>query len=193
MVQVADYRPLDSLAGPLEDIPIDRESKLLDYEGELCVIIGKTCKNLDRSDQDPLDFVLGYTVGNDVSARHWQNAQLSGGQHGYAKAFDKFAPIGPSIVSTSVIPDPSKLRLTTKVNGELRQETGTDDLLFDIRTVIRHMSRGKTIRPGTVIMTGTPSGVGWFMEPSGLLKDGDIVEVEIDQIGVIKNRMVFEA
>lgn len=176
----------------MEEIPIDLEAQAeLDYEGELCVIIGKTCKNLDKSTADPLDYVLGYTVGNDVSARSWQVPNMSGGQHGYAKAFDKFAPIGPSIVSTSVIPDPSKLHLTTKVNGEPRQETGTDDLLFDVRTIIRHMSRGKTLRPGTVIMTGTPSGVGWFMSPSGLLKSGDIVEVTIDKIGTIKNKMIF--
>jgi transcription initiation factor TFIIH subunit 2 len=113
-------------------------------------------------------------------------------QHGYSKAFDKFAPIGPCIVSSDVIPDPTKLHLKTRVNGELRQETGTDDLLFDIPTVIRHLTRGRTMRPGCVIMTGTPSGVGWFMEPSGLLKHGDVVEVEIDRIGTIKNKMVFD-
>lgn len=156
------------------------------------MVIGKSCKNLDKNlDDDPLNYVLGYTVGNDVSARDWQNQKLAGMQHGYSKSFDKFAPIGPSIVSKEVIPDPSRLHMTTKVNDELRQETGTDDLLFDVRAVIRHLSRGKTLRPGCVIMTGTPSGVGWFMKPSGLLKDNDVVEVEINQIGSIKNKMVF--
>jgi 2-keto-4-pentenoate hydratase/2-oxohepta-3-ene-1,7-dioic acid hydratase in catechol pathway len=165
---------------------------LVTIQGELCVVIGKTCKNLDKHDEDPLNYVIGYTVGNDVSSRDWQNQKLAGMQHGYSKAFDKFAPIGPSIVSKEVIPDPSKLYLTTKVNGELRQETSTDDLLFDVRSVIRHLTRGRTLRPGCVIMSGTPSGVGWFMKPSGLLKDNDVVEVEIDLIGSIKNKMVFE-
>jgi transcription initiation factor TFIIH subunit 2 len=104
-------------------------------------------------------------------------------QHGYSKAFDKFAPIGPCIVSRDVIPDPKKLYLKTWVNGEL---------LFDIPTTMRHLTRGRTMRPGCVIMTGTPSGVGWFMKPSGLLKHGDVVEIEIDGIGTIKNRMVFD-
>jgi transcription initiation factor TFIIH subunit 2 len=183
----------DSLAGPLEDIPIDTEcQEKLDYEGELCVVIGKVCRNLNKSSEDPLDYVLGYTVGNDVSARSWQVPELSGGQHGYAKSFDKFAPIGPALVSRKIIPDPSKLYLKTRVNGSLRQETRTDDLIFGVREIIQHMSRGKTLRPGTVIMTGSPAGVGWFMNPSGLLKGGDVVEVTIDRIGSIKNKMVFE-
>jgi 2-keto-4-pentenoate hydratase/2-oxohepta-3-ene-1,7-dioic acid hydratase in catechol pathway len=114
-------------------------------------------------------------------------------QHGYSKAFDKFAPIGPCIVSSDIIPDPTKLYLKTFVNGNLRQQTSTDDLLFDIPTIIRHLTRGRTMRPGCVIMTGSPSGVGFFMKPSGLLKHGDVVEVNIDRIGAIKNRMVFNS
>jgi transcription initiation factor TFIIH subunit 2 len=137
--------------------------------------------------------VLGYAVGNDVSSRNWQNQRLAGMQHGYSKAFDKFAPIGPCIVSSDVIPDPTKLYLKTFVNGELRQQTGVDDLLFDIPTTMRHLTRGRTMRPGCVIMTGTPSGVGWFMKPSGLLRHGDVVEINIDGIGTIKNRMVFDS
>jgi 2-keto-4-pentenoate hydratase/2-oxohepta-3-ene-1,7-dioic acid hydratase in catechol pathway len=90
-----------------------------------------------------------------------------------------------------MIPDPAKLHLTTRVNGEERQRPGTDNLLFDVRDILRHLSRGRTLRPGTVIMTGTPDGVGLFMKPSGLLKDGDVVEIEINQIGRISNRMSF--
>jgi 2-keto-4-pentenoate hydratase/2-oxohepta-3-ene-1,7-dioic acid hydratase in catechol pathway len=152
------------------------------------VIIGKEAKDLTPED-NPLDYVLGYTVGNDVSSRYWQMPDRSGGQHGYAKSFDKFAPIGPVLVSTKDIPDPSLLTLTTKVNGELRQETKTDDLIFDIPTIIRHLSRGTTLRKNTVIMTGTPSGVAAFMKPPAWLKDGDIVEVEISGIGIIRNKM----
>jgi 2-keto-4-pentenoate hydratase/2-oxohepta-3-ene-1,7-dioic acid hydratase in catechol pathway len=132
-------------------------------------------------------------VGNDVSSRFWQlDKHRSGGQHGYAKAFDKFAPIGPVLCSTSQIPDPSKLRLRTVVNGVEKQNTGVDDLIFDISAIIRHMSRGMTLRAGTVIMTGTPSGVAAFEKPPGWLKDGDVVVVEVPGIGNICNKMVFE-
>ncbi|RFU24406.1 hypothetical protein B7463_g11930, partial [Scytalidium lignicola] len=181
----------DTLAGPYEDIPINKEALLLDYEGELCIVIGKDCKNLSPDD-DPSEFVLGYTVGNDVSSRYWQQQQHGGGQHGYAKSFDKFAPLGPSISSRIVIPDPGALSLKTWVNGELRQSASTDDLIFDVRTIIRHLTRGMTLRRGSVIMTGTPSGVGIVRNPPSILKDGDIVEIEISKIGRIKNKMMFE-
>jgi 2-keto-4-pentenoate hydratase/2-oxohepta-3-ene-1,7-dioic acid hydratase in catechol pathway len=161
-------------------------------KGELCFVIGKTCKNIPQS-ADPLEYVLGYTVGNDVSSRLWQlDKERSGGQHGYAKAFDKFAPIGPVLCSTSQIPDTSKLTLRTIVNGVQKQSTGVDDLIFDVSAIIRHISRGMTVRAGTVVMTGTPSGVAAFENPPGWLKDGDMVEVEVPGIGKIKNRMVFE-
>jgi 2-keto-4-pentenoate hydratase/2-oxohepta-3-ene-1,7-dioic acid hydratase in catechol pathway len=136
--------------------------------------------------------VLGYSVGNDVSSRYWQDKTRSSGQHGYAKAMDGFAPLGPVIASTRVIQNPSKLQLTTHVNGELRQSAGTDSMIFDVATVIRHLSRGITLRAGTVIMTGTPDGVAAFMKPSPWLQDGDVVEIEISGIGKIRNKMVFE-
>jgi 2-keto-4-pentenoate hydratase/2-oxohepta-3-ene-1,7-dioic acid hydratase in catechol pathway len=162
------------------------------FKGELCVIIGKTCKNLSPT-SDPLEYVLGYTVGNDVSSRFWQlDRERSGGQHGYAKSFDKFAPIGPVLCSTSQIPDPSKLSLKTTVNGVQKQSTGLDDLIFDVSAIIRHLSRGMTLREGSVIMTGTPSGVAAFENPPGWLKDGDVVQVEVPGIGKIENKMVFE-
>lgn len=119
------------------------------------MIIGKDIKNLPAS-EDPLDYVLGYSVGNDISSRYWQNAERSGGQHGYAKSYDNFAPIGPVITSPTAIKDPERLTLKTWVNGELRQDGSTDDLIFDIRSIIRHLSHGMTLKQGTVIMTGTP-------------------------------------
>ena len=154
------YAPLtkywiDTLAGPFQDIHVDAIAKELDYEGELSVIIGKDVKNL-KPHEDPLDYVLGYTVGNDVSARYWQWPKVSGGQHGYAKSFDNFGPIGPVIASAKAVPDPENLTLKTWVNGELRQHCRTDDLIFGIACIIRHMSQGMTLRKGTVIMTGTP-------------------------------------
>ena len=139
-----------------------------------------------------MDYVLGYSVGNDISSRYWQDKTRSSGQHGYGKSMDRFAPVGPLLVSTSAIPDPSALSLTTHVNGELRQRSGTDNMIFDVLAIIRHLSRGTTLRPGTVIMTGTPDGVAAFMKPSPWLRDGDVVEIEITGIGKIRNKMVFE-
>lgn len=146
----------DTLAGPFDDIPINREAYDLDYEGELTVIIGKDAKNL--TDQDnPLDYVLGYTVGNDVSSRYWQAATRSDGQHGPAKSFDKFGPIGPVLASPKAVGSPEGgLKLRTWVNGDLRQDGSTDDLIFSVAETIRHLSRGTTLRKGTYIMTGTP-------------------------------------
>lgn len=185
-------KPADALAGPYDDIPIHPTAiSQLDYEGELSVVIGRDAKNVSAA--NALSYVLGYTVGNDVSARNYQlPASVSGSQFGYAKSFDKFAPIGPAVTLASEITDPQKLRYTTKVNGEVRQKTGTDDMIWRIDQIIEHLSRGTTLRKGTVIMTGTPSGVGIFSEPKAFLKDGDIVEIEVDGIGKIVNRMVFE-
>jgi 2-keto-4-pentenoate hydratase/2-oxohepta-3-ene-1,7-dioic acid hydratase in catechol pathway len=185
-------KPADALAGPLDDVFIHPDAQgMLDYEGELTVVIGEDVKN--ASEADALRYVLGYTVGNDVSARNFQLPDTSGGQFCYAKSFDGFAPIGPCIVSASLIPDPQKLRLSTRVNGEVRQETETSDMIFTVAKIIAHLSRGTTLRKGTIIQTGTPSGVGLFIEPkgSGFLKDGDLVEVAIDGIGAIQNKMVF--
>ncbi|TVY47499.1 Uncharacterized protein LOCC1_G002241 [Lachnellula occidentalis] len=149
---------------------------MLDYEGELTVIIGKDVK--DISEADALSCILGYTTGNDANT-----AMLN--------PFDKFAPIGPCIVSPSLIPDPQNLSYTTKVNGEVRQETSTSDMIWTVKQLIVHLSRGTTLRAGTAIMTGTLSGVGLFMSPKGFLKDGDVVEVDISEIGAIANKMVF--
>ena len=116
-----------------------------------------------------------------------------GGQAGYAKGFDKFAPLGPVLVSPVAITDVGQLRMVTSVNGEQRQSTKLNDLIFDVPTLIRHLSRGMTLRKFTVILTGTPSGVAALMKPPAYLKDGDIVEVEIEKIGKIRNRMKFVA
>jgi 2-keto-4-pentenoate hydratase/2-oxohepta-3-ene-1,7-dioic acid hydratase in catechol pathway len=141
---------------------------------------------------DAMQYVLGYMAGNDVSSRYWQMPERSGSQHGPAKSFDKFAPIGPVIASSKVVPNPYNLWIRSIVNGEIRQSARTDDLIYDIPAIIRHISRGTTLRKGTVVMTGTPSGVAAFMRPPAWLKDGDVVEVEIEKIGKIRNKMVFE-
>jgi len=161
------------------------------FQAELCFVIGKDCKNVSES-EDAMQYVFSYTAGNDVSSRYWQQSERSGNQHGSAKSFDKFAPIGPVITSSKVIQDPHKLSITSFVNGEVRQSARTDDLIFDIPTIIRHISRGTTLRKGTIIMTGTPSGVAAFLKPPQWLEDGDVVEVEIENIGRINNKMVWE-
>jgi 2-keto-4-pentenoate hydratase/2-oxohepta-3-ene-1,7-dioic acid hydratase in catechol pathway len=158
---------------------------MLDYEGELTVVIGRDVKNV--SEENALDYVLGYTAGNDLSARNFQVPEASGMQFGYSKSFDKFGPIGHTIVSAKEIPDPQKLRLVTRVNGIVKQETSTGDMIWGVRQIVSHLSRGMTLRKGTVIMTGTPSGVGFFSKE--FLKAGDVVEVEVEGVACIKNEI----
>jgi len=182
-------KPADALAGPFDAISIHPDAQeMLDFEGELTVLIGKDAKNV--SEENALDYVLGYTAGNDVSARNFQLPETSGGQFCYAKSMDGFAPVGPAIFSTKLIPDPQKLKYVLKVNGVEKQSTGTDDMIWSVRQIIAHLSRGTTLRKGTLIMTGTPSGVGYFRKE--FLKDGDVVEMEIEGLGSIANKMLFE-
>ncbi|CAH0058701.1 unnamed protein product [Clonostachys solani] len=160
-------------------------------EAELCLVIGKDCKDF-KADNDISEYILGYTVGNDLSSRYWQNPERCGGQHGSAKSFDKFAPIGPVITSTKTIPNLATLQLECFVNGDKRQSSKLDDLIFDAPAILAHLTRGTTLRKGTVIMTGTPSGVAAFMKPPAWLQDGDVVEVRLDHVGSIKNKISLE-
>ncbi|KAI9026367.1 fumarylacetoacetate hydrolase family protein [Hyaloraphidium curvatum] len=184
------YKPKTSIAGPgpIAISSVVAKQNQLDYEGELGVVIGRGGK--DIPEDKALDHVLGYVAANDVSARIWQRSV--GGQFCYGKGFDGFAPIGPMLVSPSLVPDPSKLQLTTKVNGKVRQSSPTSDLIFSVPKIISFLSAGYTLLPGTVIMTGTPSGVGMAMGPDALLKDGDVVDVSITGLGTLSNRMVHE-
>lgn len=150
-------------------------------------MIGKDCK--DVSEEEALNYVLGYSVGNDVSARFYNNPDVSGWQMGYAKSFDKFGPVGPYLVSPDLVPDPQDLHLVTKVNGVKRQETSTSEMIWSCKQLIAFCANGRTLRKGSIIMTGTPEGVGWHS--NGCLNDGDIVGVTIDGLGSISNKMVF--
>ncbi|UPK95543.1 hypothetical protein LCI18_006478 [Fusarium solani-melongenae] len=184
-------KPPTALAGPYDDVHVHTDARsMLDYEGELVVVIGKDGKNI--YEDNALDYVLGYTIGNDFSARNFQLPDVSGGQFCYAKSFDGFAPIGPVISTTKAVPDPQALSYITKVNGGKRQETSTDDMIWTVKQIIAHLSRGTTLRKGTIIMTGTPSGVGLFMDPKGFLKHGDVVGVELCGFGAIQNRIIFD-
>jgi transcription initiation factor TFIIH subunit 2 len=163
---------------------------MLDYEGELTVIVGRDAKNVTES--DALSYVLGYTNGNDVSARNFQLPNASGGQFCYAKSFDGFAPIGPAVVFPPSVANPQDLKLFTRVNGQARQEMSTDDMIWTVAKIIEHLSKGTTLRKGTVIMTGTPSGVGCFMSPPAFVREGDVVEVGIQGLGNLANGFSFE-
>ena len=181
-------KPADSLAGPFDSIFTHPETReLLDYEGELVIVISKDAKNV--SEDDAWDYILGFTAGNDVSARNFQLPEVSGGQFCYAKSFDGFAPIGHTITAPSQVSKPLAVRLTTSVNGVVKQDSNTSDMIFDVGKIISHLSRGTTIRKGTIIMTGTPAGIGYFRKE--FLKDGDVVRVEIENIGKVENIVRF--
>ncbi len=156
----------------------------VDYECELAVVIGKTAKNVPRS--EALDYVLGYTCANDVSARRWQK---EGGAKQWCrgKSFDTFCPLGPCVVTPDDIPNPNNLKITTTLNGETMQDSTTSDMIFDVPTLISFLSEGTTLLPGTVILTGTPQGVGFARTPPIFLKDGDQVTIDIEGIGALSN------
>lgn len=171
-------------------LPRFLRSDMVDYEGELGVVIGRPCKNVTK--EEALDYVLGYVCANDVSARDWQK-EKGGGQYCRGKTFDTFCPVGPCLVTTDEIPDPSKLTLRTYLNDDMVQESGTDDLIFDVPTLIAFLSGSTTLLPGTLILTGTPSGVGSAQDPRRFLMSGDEVTVEIEGIGKLTNFVVEEA
>ncbi|OAA72330.1 Fumarylacetoacetase, protein [Cordyceps fumosorosea ARSEF 2679] len=185
-------KPPDALAGPSSSIPIPLLAQpRLDYEGELGVVIGRDARDVPAA--SALSFVLGYVNANDLSARHLQMpAAVSGGQFCFAKSFDGFAPLGPVVASPAAVPDPQALGLVTRVNGETRQESSTADMIWGVRELVAFASQGTTLRRGTVILTGTPSGVGLFMEPQRFLEDGDVVEVSFDGLGTLRNTMQFQ-
>lgn len=156
----------------------------VDFEGELAVVIGRAAR--DVSAAHALKYVLGYTCANDVSARWWQKSG-SGGQFCRGKSFDTFCPLGPRLVPAHDIPDPQALTLVTRVNGVEMQRGSTGDMIFPVSRLISDLSRGTTLVPGTVILTGTPSGVGMARTPPVWLRAGDVVEIEIERIGVLRN------
>ena len=155
----------------------------VDYEGELAVIIGADVRDL--TEEHALDAVSGYAVANDVSARWWQK-EGSGGQFIRGKSFDTFCPMTKPVAART-IPDPQSLTLTTRLNGDVVQHASTSDMIFPVATLIAELSRGTTLLAGSIILTGTPSGVGHAMTPPRYLQRGDVVEVEIEGVGVLRN------
>ena len=193
-VEAIDYpviftKTTTCINGPYDDIPYDATvSEKIDYEAELAVIIGRRVKNATR--EEALAAVFGYMVLNDVTARDLQTLHK---QFFKGKSLDGSCPIGPWIVTADEIADPYALRITCRVNGELRQDSTAETMTFDIPTIIGHLSRGMTLLPGDIIATGTPSGVGFAMKPPVFLRPGDVVECAIEGIGAIRNRIALAA
>lgn len=165
-----------------ESIVLPSMSNQVDYEGELAVVIGKKGKNIPEG--RAFEFIEGYTIMNDVSAR---DLQARDKQFVRAKSFDTFAPMGPRVASVKEIPDPQTLFIKTFVNGDLRQSSSTAQMIFSVAYLVSFISQVGTLEPGDVIATGTPGGVGVFRKPPVFLKSGDVVRIEIEKIGVLEN------
>jgi 2-keto-4-pentenoate hydratase/2-oxohepta-3-ene-1,7-dioic acid hydratase in catechol pathway len=180
-----------AVQNPLDPIRLPRflRSDEVDYECELAVVIRRPCKNVTK--KDALRYVLGYTCANDVSARDWQG-NWGGGQWCRGKTFDTFAPLGPCLVTADEIPNPNNLRMRTILNGETMQDWNTEDMIFNVPTLIEFLSGSTTLKPGTVILTGTPHGIGAARKPPVFLKHGDSVTIEIENIGTLTNPVVNE-
>jgi len=176
---------------PGEPIVLPRKlrSDMVDYECELAIVIGRTCQNVSKA--DALSYVAGYTCANDVSARDWQ-LKWGGGQWCRGKTFATFCPLGPCLVTPDEIPDPNALQLKTILNGNVMQDWNTSDMIFDVPTLIEFLSSSTRLLPGTVILTGTPHGVGAARKPAVFLKAGDSVSIEIEKIGTLTNPVVEE-
>ncbi|KAK3310662.1 Fumarylacetoacetase-like protein [Chaetomium strumarium] len=188
---VVFYKPATSLSGPTDPIPVHplaQQGSGLDYECELVAVIGRPCSDVPEA--RALDYVLGYAVGNDVSHRDWQ-LKRGGGQWSLGKGFDGWAPFGPAIVTADLIPDPQALAIKTRVNGKVVQESTTADMIFSVKKTIAFLSQGTTLLPGDLIFTGTPQGVGMGRNPQVWLKDGDVVEVELEGVGTCTNTVEF--
>jgi 2-keto-4-pentenoate hydratase/2-oxohepta-3-ene-1,7-dioic acid hydratase in catechol pathway len=176
-------KPPTSVSGPGDAIPSFLDSTdSVDYEGELAVVIGKAGRGIRRADWQ--QHVFGYTIVNDVTARTLQHRHR---QWILGKGIDGFCPMGPAILTADEVPDPKLLRLTTHINGELRQDALVGDLIFDIPSLIEAISAGITLEPGDIIATGTPAGVGIGFQPPRFLKPGDVVRIEVAGIGVLEN------
>jgi 2,4-didehydro-3-deoxy-L-rhamnonate hydrolase len=183
---VVFLKATSSLAGPYDPVVMPKGSQKTDWEVELAVIIGKKATYVSES--NGMEYVAGYCVHNDYSERSFQLER--GGQWTKGKSCDTFAPLGPIFVTKDEIPDPHNLPLWLKVNGTMRQNSSTSDLIFKIPTLVSYLSQFMTLLPGDIISTGTPGGVGLGLNPPQYLKDGDVVELGIDGLGTSQQRVV---
>jgi len=181
-----------AVTGPCSDIEIPLsclDHPEVDYEAELAVVIGKSAKNV--TPETAMECIAGYTCANDISARRWQK-HAGGGQWVKGKSFDTFCPMGPVLVTADEINDPQALTLECRLNGKTMQKGSTSDMIFSVGEIISFLSQSTTLAPGTVILTGTPSGVGFTRKPPVYLKPGDMLETEIEKIGTLKNKITAE-
>jgi len=181
-------KPRTTLCGTNSEIRCPNFVKQLDYEIELAVIIGKTCKNIDETSAK--NYVFGYMVFNDVSAR---DIQMQDKQFTRGKSFDTFAPCGPWITTSDEVPDPENLQMTTMVNGQIRQNSSTNNMFISISSILSKLSKVMTLEKGDVITTGTPEGVALNNPDTPFLKDGDEIDMEIEKLGKIQNTVKFVA
>jgi 2-keto-4-pentenoate hydratase/2-oxohepta-3-ene-1,7-dioic acid hydratase in catechol pathway len=178
-----------AIIGPEAPIQLPKVSTKVDYEAELVLVIGKTGRHLTKD--NALDYLAGYTVGHDVSARDWQ-LEKDGKQWLAGKTFDTFAPIGPHLVTIDEVPDALALGIRLRLNGKTMQDSNTRQMIFSPAEVLAYVSQIVTLQPGDIIFTGTPPGVGFARKPPVFLKGGDVAEVEIDGLGVLRNPVVQE-
>jgi 2-keto-4-pentenoate hydratase/2-oxohepta-3-ene-1,7-dioic acid hydratase in catechol pathway len=174
-----------AIAGPGDPIVLPQVSEMVDYEGELAMVIGRRCQNVPAA--RALEVVAGFTIVNDVSARDWQWRTPT---FTMGKSFDSHAPCGPELVTTDELGDPGDLALRTWVNDELRQDSRTSDLIFGLREMVEYLTTAFPLEPGTIIATGTPAGVGAGFDPPRFLRDGDVVRIAIEGIGELRNPVV---
>jgi 2-keto-4-pentenoate hydratase/2-oxohepta-3-ene-1,7-dioic acid hydratase in catechol pathway len=187
-------KSVSSLCGPFDDVIHPPETQKLDYEVELGVVIGRRCRRIRESEVK--DYVAGYLTVNEMSARDIQLAEHESNPfyrvHFIGKSFDTFCPTGPALVTADEIPWGKPLKMRTEVNGEVRQASDTSDLYFGIEALVSYCSRGMTLFPGDLIVTGSPAGVAFFMKPPKFLRPGDVVRCEIESVGAIENRVAAE-
>ncbi len=176
-----------ALVGPAENIVLPPVSQEVDFEAELVIVVGKRGKNIPPG--QAAGFVAGYTVGHDVSARDWQ-LKKDGKQWMVGKTFDTFAPLGPHLVTADEIKDPHNLAIRLRLNGQTMQDSNTNQMIFKVGDVLAYLSQVFTLEPGDLIFTGTPPGVGFARKPPVYLKGGDVVEVEIEGLGTLRNPVV---
>jgi 2-keto-4-pentenoate hydratase/2-oxohepta-3-ene-1,7-dioic acid hydratase in catechol pathway len=177
-------KPATAVIGPGDAVPIfPHVSTKIDYEVELAVVIGSSGRDIDKG--RAMEHIFGYTIVNDITARDIQRRH--GGQYFKGKGLDGSCPLGPVIVTANAVGDPARLSIRSSVNGEPRQDGNTADMIFDIPTLIASLSEGMTLEPGDILATGTPSGVGYAMDPPQYLKDGDVVRCDVENIGTLEN------
>lgn len=175
----------NSLAGPHDDVPLPHVAQKYDYEAELGLVVGRRCR--DAAERDALDYVFGYCSANDISAR---DLQFRTSQWLLGKSLDRFLPVGPELVTSDEVGDPQSLAIRCWVNGQLRQNSTTADMIFSVAEIVSYLSRHMTLEPGDFIATGTPEGVIFGLAEQQWLAPGDLVEVEVEGLGRLRNRLV---